>query len=175
MFVTEQTVVSLSDLVFFWNHFIPYVSYLHLLSIVLGVCCDNWIMSDVLVLLQKCCVETRPCLSLALCQLWQQRRKVPMLAPDQRLINRLPCCRPGLGWAGLGWAGLGTFVTGGSLLAASAAKLVWNCSAILQTAAADLLRATGRRRGRGWSDQSYCCLHTRASKEPSRRPKFYNH
>ena len=91
--------------------------------------------------------ETRPCLNLALCQLWQHSRKVSMLASDQRLVNRLHCYGPGL--AG---AGLGTFVTGGSLLAASAAKLVWNCSAILQTAAAELLRATGLGRGRGWSE-----------------------
>ena len=74
-----------------------------------------------------------------------------MLASDQRLINRLLRCRPRLGWVWAG-AGLGTFVTGGSLLAASAAKLVWNCSAILQTAAAELLRATGLGRGRGWSE-----------------------
>ena len=49
--------------------------------------------------------ETRPCCSLARCQLWQHSRKVSMLASDQRLVNRLHCCGPGLGWLGLGWAG----------------------------------------------------------------------
>ena len=39
--------------------------------------------------------ETRPCLNLALCQLWQHSRKVSMLASDQRLVNRLHCCWPG--------------------------------------------------------------------------------